>query len=103
MKKIFFLLFFFIFDLDAVAQTTTLAGKNVIIFVPGLYGSALVDDSTATRRFLTFSEAIWGHKPLALRGDQLGIAGALSLREDGLLNSVSILPYVYSIDAYGDS
>lgn len=82
---------------------TPAAQNKVIIFVPGLYGTALADKKTGERVFQTFGQALWGSIPLALSGAELGIPDAREIRPDGLLDQVSVVPLLYSIDAYGDS
>lgn len=79
------------------------SGKPVILFVPGLYGSALADEATGDRIFLNFSNALWSSKPLALQGKHLGIDGAMVLRSDGMMEGISVVPGLYTIDFYGGS
>jgi len=77
-------------------------GHNVILFVPGLFGSTLVEESSGDLYFQTFGQALWGNT-LALNGDKLGIEDAKGLRAGGILESVTIIPGIYSADAYGES
>lgn len=78
-------------------------GRRVIVFIPGLYGSALAEEGTGDRFFQTFGQALWGKTPLALAGDELKIQGARRLRADGVLDKIKVIPLLISFDAYGGS
>jgi pimeloyl-ACP methyl ester carboxylesterase len=76
---------------------------QAIIFVPGYYGSALADAKTRERVFLTFGQAMWGQIPLAIAQPDLGVPGAREFIVEGMLKNISIVPAIYSFDAYGNS
>ncbi len=76
--------------------------KSVIIFVPGLYGSALTNTTTGDRIFLTLGQALWG-SPLALEGIKLSIPGTFDLKPTGMMDSVPVIPGLYGADVYGGS
>lgn len=82
-------------------KSEEVTGKNVVVFVPGLFGSALSDAASGERVFQTFGQALWGGS-LALNGPSLGISGTRELQAECLLESVSILG-LYSADGYGES
>jgi pimeloyl-ACP methyl ester carboxylesterase len=73
---------------------------SAVLFVPGIYGTALVD-SEGAQLFLTVEQALWGTTPLALVEPDLGVQGAKPLKAAGLLTGVPIIPWLYAIDGYG--
>lgn len=77
-------------------------GKNVLVLVPGLYGSTLSDEQ-GKRVFETFTQGLWGSTPMAIHDVDLKIPRATALRADGILEGVDIIPGIYSVDAYGKS
>ncbi len=74
---------------------------SVVLFVPGFYGSGLADAKTGDRFFLTFGQALWGKTPLALTNPNFEVPDQREFKVDGLLDSLSIVPLVYSVDIYG--
>lgn len=82
-------------------KTGEVKNQNVILFVPGLYGSALAEASTGDRFFLNFTRALWGRRPLAMAGEKLGFEDSVDLRSDGLMEQLSVIPGLYTIDFYG--
>jgi pimeloyl-ACP methyl ester carboxylesterase len=99
-------LLFFAFALAGCASRpvvlTPEQSRSAIVFVPGIYGTALVD-SEGERVFLTLGQALWGSTPLALTDPDLGVQGARTLHVAGLLTGVPIIPWLYSIDGYGEA
>lgn len=85
-----------------VAAGPPVRRDGAILFVPGLYGSSLVDESES-RQFLTLFGALFSGTPLAFNGDRLGIEGAQQLKAGPILDGVSVIPLVYAIDAYGET
>ncbi len=81
----------------------TVKNRKVILFIPGLYGTALAREADGARVFQTLGQGLWGKIPLALEGNELGIQGAVNLRADGVLDRVTIVPFLYSVDGYGGS
>ena len=74
--------------------------EKAIIFIPGYSGSALRNQSTGERIWLTVSEALWGSSTLALDEEGLEISGAMKLIEDGILRKVGVVPLLYAVDIY---
>jgi len=77
-----------------------LVTEKAIIFIPGYSGSALRNQSTGERIWLTVSEALWGSSTLALDEEGLEISGAMKLIEDGILRKVGVVPFLYAVDVY---
>lgn len=77
-----------------------LVTEKTIIFIPGYSGSALRNQSTGERIWLTVSEALWGSSTLALDEEGLEISGAMKLIEDGILRKVPVVPLFYTVDVY---
>lgn len=75
--------------------------KSAIIFVPGYYGSALADDETGDRVFISTWSALFSSTPLANVTPDLGVAGARKLRSDGVLESLPVVPGIASVNIYG--
>jgi pimeloyl-ACP methyl ester carboxylesterase len=75
--------------------------RSAVILVPGYYGSRLVRADDGQVIWISAVQALFGDVPLTLpvpglRGDE-----TVPLRADGLLDKVSVVPLVYSIDGYG--
>ncbi len=90
-------------QLDFTWKPKEVNGRKVILFVPGLYGSALAETKSGSRVFQTLGQALWGKIPLALSGKELGIEDARELRADGVLDGVNVIPLIYTADGYGDT
>ena len=81
--------------------------ETVVIVVPGLYGTQLVQDvspeaQAADKRiiWLSLSEALVGRTSLMLPLPGMEYGEAVPLREDGLLETVTIVPGIYAVDLY---
>jgi len=76
--------------------------ETVIIVVPGLYGTRLVEDVPRASRviWLSLSEALFGQTSLMLPLPGMECGEALQLREDGVLQSITIVPGLYALDLY---
>jgi pimeloyl-ACP methyl ester carboxylesterase len=75
-------------------------GKDVVIFIPGFYGSKLVDPNTDKIIWMNFKNALFNSKSLVLPG--LGFEDAAELKPKGILKSIPIIPYLYTKDIYGE-
>ena len=74
--------------------------RKIIFFVPGYYGTNLVEKKTGKKIFLTVREALFGHDSLAYPFPGL-LTKTLDLEATELFDSISVVPFLYSIDAYG--
>lgn len=72
-----------------------------IIFVPGYYGSFLKRTKDNKRVWFSAGQAIWGNQTLALIKDGIQVPGAVELVEDGVFDSVDLIPGILSKDVYG--
>ncbi len=90
---------------STTAHAATKSKSTKVIFVPGYYGSRIaesVDDRGRVRGevFLTLSNLLFGSTKLKLKPS---LDSKPSLVSSGILDSVSVIPWLYSIDAYGDT
>jgi hypothetical protein len=81
--------------------------ETVIIVIPGLYGSRLVQDPAPGSRvtdtrliWLSLSEALFGRTSLMLPLPGMECGDTRPLREDGVLESLPIVPGLYAMDIY---
>ncbi len=70
-----------------------------IIFIPGFYGSHLVQASDEKVVWISAAQALFGRKTAARVG--FGVPGELTLVPAGILQRVPIVPGIYSRDFYG--
>ena len=95
-----------VFGLSATtAHAATKSKPTKLIFIPGYYGSRIaesVDDRGRVRGevFLTLSNLLFGSTKLKLKPK---LDSKPSLVSSGILDSVSVIPWLYSIDAYGET
>lgn len=81
------------------------ASRPKVIFIPGYYGSKIsesVDEKGRPRGevFLTLSNILFGSSRLQLEAK---LDSSPSLVSAGILDSVSVIPWLYSIDGYGET
>ncbi len=93
------------FWLPAPLSEAAAASKPKLIFIPGYYGSKIAESVDERGRvhgevFLTLSNLLFGSSGLKLKPS---LDSNPSLVSSGILDSVSVIPWVYSIDAYGDT
>jgi len=106
-----FALLFLVFVLAGCGSKTTrferepgvAPRRTAIIFVPGYYGSALADEETGERVFISAWSAAFSSVPLANTVPDLGVEGARKLRADGVLEHLRVVPPFFSFDIYGNS
>lgn len=79
------------------------SGDRAIVFVPGFYGTALARETDGKRVFITLWEGLFGSTSLGVPWPDLLIQGALPLRPDGILEGVTLVPFLYTIDGYGSA
>jgi pimeloyl-ACP methyl ester carboxylesterase len=89
----------------ATAANAANSKPTKLIFWPGYYGSKIaesVDDRGRVRGevFLTLSNLLFGSTKLKLKAS---LDSKPSLVSSGILDSVSVIPWLYSIDAYGET
>jgi pimeloyl-ACP methyl ester carboxylesterase len=86
---------------DIYRGETSVAGKDVVVFLHGYYGSALREKNGGPRRFIRVSTIIGGNFAIALESQRLGLRPSPELEVEGLMAKVSILPFFYNNDVYG--
>lgn len=88
-------------NVEAASKSTEPARVHrYLIFIPGYYGSLLRDEESDSTIFINLKRAIFG-------SDQLFVgptnSSSRSLKVDGILTRVTVVPGLYSIDGYGES
>lgn len=86
-------------DLLSVPDLSSVKGKEVVVFLHGYYGSALVDPQ-GKRQFLTVLPILFGHFKIGLDPEFLGLE-APELSAAGMISEFPVAPF-YSIDVYGE-
>ena len=71
-----------------------------VIFIPGFYGTRLVQASDGKVVWISASQAVFGSQTAARTG--LAVPGAIELAPGSLLDRVPVLPGIYGLDVYGD-
>ncbi len=73
-----------------------------IIFIPGYYGTRLVKQTKSGQKlvWINASQTLWGDMTLAMPG--FGVPGAAELAPTTVLDRVSVIPGLYSMNFYGD-
>ena len=74
---------------------------SALIFVPGYYGTALKDARTNRRFFITSAGYLFGSVPVSLHVGDLATPPAPELVADVVMDKVSVLPGLFSVDVYG--
>ncbi len=74
--------------------------KKILIFVPGLYGTRLVDQKTKKTVWATAHEVLLGKKTLALKVAGLESDEFLDLEIGEVLDEVKVVPGLYHEQAY---
>lgn len=89
----------------AESTNPALPSRTKVIFIPGYYGSKIAESvdhrgSAKGEVFLTLSNLLFGSKRMKLKPS---LDAKPDLVSAGILESVSVIPWIYSIDAYGDT
>ena len=82
-------------------STIEVTPKSAIIVVPGYYGTRLVRESDRTLVWISPSEALFGNQPLTLPISSLELTNTIALQPDTILDTVDVIPFLYSVDVYG--
>ncbi len=83
-----------------VREAPESSNHRAIIFIPGYYGSALRDVATGERRFVTFRQLFGDNFTLALGQEELKTPPSRPLAVEGVIGSVSAVPFVKEFDGY---
>ncbi|MES3036312.1 MAG: hypothetical protein V4736_00270 [Bdellovibrionota bacterium] len=72
-----------------------------LLFVPGLYGSTLVDSKTNEREWVNVSQVVFHHEGFALPTPGIDQPGIKNLKVGEVLKGVPVLGPFYSVNSYG--
>ncbi len=70
-----------------------------VIFIPGFYGTRLVQAADRRIVWLSARQAVFGSKTAARTGFE--VAGAMELDPSTVLDRIPVLPGIYSVDVFG--
>lgn len=71
-----------------------------VIFIPGFYGTRLVQASDGKIVWISAGQALFGSQTAARTG--FAVPGALDLVPGTILDRVPVIPGIYALDVYGD-
>ncbi len=74
--------------------------ESAVIVIPGYYGTRLVNEANGDLTFISLSQALFGTQPLTLPIPGLSPEGTLDLAPGTILNEVTVIPLLYSINVY---
>lgn len=74
--------------------------REVMIFIPGYYGSRLIEEKTESEVFFNLWSLFFAPKSLEM---DFSLSYNNSLKPNGLFDSLKIIPGLYSIDGYGET
>ena len=77
--------------------------QAVVVFIPGYYGTALLDKESGSLRHISFGTALFGGPSLALNSKQLGLEDVAEVIPGGVLDKIILPPGFFSINIYGDA
>ena len=83
------------------SSNTEVKRESAIILVPGYYGTRLVREYDGRIIWISASETLFGSQPLTLPIPGLELANTIEMRPDGILDTVCVIPLIYSVDVYG--
>lgn len=74
--------------------------ESAVIVIPGYYGTRLTNETKGDLIFISLGQALFGSQPLTLPIPGLQLEGALNLAPSSILDEVSVIPLLYSINVY---
>ena len=74
--------------------------ESAVIVIPGYYGTRLTEETNGDLIFISLGQALFGSQPLTLPIPGLNLEGALNLAPSSILDEVTIIPLLYSINVY---
>ena len=92
MKRLFLIYFILSFSVFANEK------PNVIIFIPGLYGSELIDNQSGENRWANVSEILFERKRLTVCEHSDTSCASMSVGK--VIKEVDVIPYVWSQPVY---
>ncbi len=77
--------------------------KRIFIFIPGYYGTTLVEEESNQLLWPSARDVLFGKKTLALKIPDIPIPGTMNLRAEKLVEKVNIVGPFYKEEAYEKS
>jgi hypothetical protein len=75
--------------------------RKIILFVPGYYGSKLVDKKSSKVRWVRLMDFFFSQKGIPTTVPGTNIRASEELVPSGVLKQVTLVPYLMKIDSYG--
>lgn len=100
MKRVW-LIFICVVCVVSCSSAKKIETNNVVIFVPGFYGTRLETRNTRKTVWIDFSEAIFRERRIHLPVQGLERFPPLDLVPGEILDEVDVIPLIYAQDAYG--
>ena len=75
--------------------------RKIILFVPGYYGSTLVETKTSVKRWANLRDFFFSQKGIPTTVPGTKIKAVEELRPDDILHKVTLFPILAEIDSYG--
>jgi pimeloyl-ACP methyl ester carboxylesterase len=89
---------------SSLAPAPPAMNRHVVIFLPGLYGSALHDRASGALRWPSMREIVFRRRELVVCGTNDGPGQPCeSLVAGAVVDKVAIVPKLYEIDVYGET
>ena len=86
---------------QTVSRDANEHAESAIIVVPGYYGTRLAQVADGDLVFISAWESLFGTRSLVLPFPGMGNRKGLELRPDGILQTVTVIPFLYSVEVYG--
>lgn len=86
---------------QTVPEQMNEGADSAVIVVPGYYGTRLAQVADGELVWISASEALFGTRSLVLPFPGMRNRKAIELRPDGILQTVPVIPALYSLDVYG--
>ncbi len=74
--------------------------ESAVIVIPGYYGTRLTNETKGDLIFISLRQVLLGSQPLTLPIPGLKLEGALNLAPSSILDEVTVIPLLYSINVY---
>lgn len=75
--------------------------RKILLFVPGYYGTTLIEKETSRVRWVSVSDFFFSQKGIATTVPGTNIIADTELIPGGLLKDVTLVPILFKIDSYG--
>lgn len=75
--------------------------RKIILFVPGYYGTTLIEKETSRVRWVKVSDFVFSQKGIATTVPGTNIIADTELIPGDILKDVTLVPIIFKIDSYG--